>query len=142
MSERVTMPALEEAPTSAAQVQQPPPATLAPAAPAPAAPASSSSDAAAYVTPLVRKLASHYNVDLTSVKGADIGGRIRRHDVLDAIAVANTAAAPALTAALAPAGAPAPAATADGGDKFIYHDSENLGVAGLDSQRARRTAGS
>jgi pyruvate dehydrogenase E2 component (dihydrolipoamide acetyltransferase) len=81
---------------------------------------------------LVRKLASDHNVDLTSVKGADIGGRIRRHDVLDAIAAANTAAAPALTAAPAPAGAPAPEATAAGGDKFIYHGSENLGVAGLD----------
>ena len=132
MSERVTMPALEEAPTSAAQVQQPPPATSAPAAPASAAPASSSSDAAAYVTPLVRKLASDHNVDLTSIKGADIGGRIRRQDVLDAIAAAKTAAAPALTAAPAPAGAPAPAATAAGGDKFIHHGSENLGVAGLD----------
>ena len=132
MSERVTMPALEESPTSAAQVQQPPPATLAPAAPAPAAPASSSSDAAAYVTPLVRKLASDHNVDLTSVKGADIGGRIRRQDVLDAMAAAKTAAAPALTADPSPAGAPPPAATAAGGDKFIYHGSENLGVAGLD----------
>jgi pyruvate dehydrogenase E2 component (dihydrolipoamide acetyltransferase) len=91
MSDRVTMSALEEAPTSAAQVHQPPPATSAPAAPAPAAPASSSSDAAAYVTPLVRKLASDHNVDLTSVNGADIGGRIRRHNVLDAIAAANTA---------------------------------------------------
>jgi pyruvate dehydrogenase E2 component (dihydrolipoamide acetyltransferase) len=94
MSERVTMPALEESATSAAQVQQPPPATLAPAAPAPAAPASSSSDAPADVTPLVRKLASDHNVDLTSVKGADIGCRIRRHDVLDAMAATKTAATP------------------------------------------------
>src|ERR1019366_4192702 len=132
MSERVTMPALEEAPTSAAQVQRPPPATSAPAAPTTAAPAFSSSDAAAYFTPLVRKLASDHNVDPTSVKGADIGGRIRRQDVLDAMAAAKTAAAPALTADPSPAGAPPPAATAAGGDKFIYDGSENLGVASLD----------
>jgi 2-oxoglutarate dehydrogenase E2 component (dihydrolipoamide succinyltransferase) len=100
MSERVTMPALEEAPTSAAQVQQPPPAnfgtcrarTVPRRRPAHLTPA-------AYVTPLVRKLASDHNVDLTSVKGADIGGRIRRQDVLDAIAAAKTEAVPALTAA-------------------------------------------
>ena len=92
----------------------PAPAAPAPAAPAPAAPVSSSSDAASYVTPLVRKLASDNNVDLASVRGTGIGGRIRKQDVLDAAASAKTVAAPAVTAAPAPASAPAPAASTTG----------------------------
>ena len=78
------------------------PHTAAPApAPAPAAPvsaqlrtvapASSGSEAAAYVTPLVRKLASDNDVDLASLKGTGIGGRIRKQDVLDAAAAAKAA---------------------------------------------------
>jgi pyruvate dehydrogenase E2 component (dihydrolipoamide acetyltransferase) len=38
----------------------------------------------AYVTPLVRKLAAEHDVDLDSVKGTGVGGRIRKQDVLDA----------------------------------------------------------
>jgi pyruvate dehydrogenase E2 component (dihydrolipoamide acetyltransferase) len=56
-------------------------------------------DAAAYVTPLVRKLASDNNVDLTSVRGTGVGGRIRKQDVLDSAAAAMAVAAPAPTAA-------------------------------------------
>ena len=37
-----------------------------------------------YVTPLVRKLAAEYAVDLSSVKGTGVGGRIRKQDVLEA----------------------------------------------------------
>ncbi|MFI8694040.1 2-oxoglutarate dehydrogenase, E2 component, dihydrolipoamide succinyltransferase [Dietzia maris] len=37
-----------------------------------------------YVTPLVRKLAQEHGVDLDSVKGTGIGGRIRKQDVLAA----------------------------------------------------------
>ncbi|HZM82557.1 MAG TPA: 2-oxoglutarate dehydrogenase, E2 component, dihydrolipoamide succinyltransferase, partial [Candidatus Limnocylindrales bacterium] len=37
-----------------------------------------------YVTPLVRKLAQQHNVDLASVTGTGVGGRIRKQDVLDA----------------------------------------------------------
>ena len=37
-----------------------------------------------YVTPLVRKLAQQHGVDLDSVKGTGIGGRIRKQDVLAA----------------------------------------------------------
>ena len=57
-------------------------APVAPAAPAPvaaAAPVSQPTDA--YVTPLVRKLASELGVNLAQVKGTGIGGRIRREDV-------------------------------------------------------------
>ncbi|WP_029457795.1 2-oxoglutarate dehydrogenase, E2 component, dihydrolipoamide succinyltransferase [Dietzia alimentaria] len=37
-----------------------------------------------YVTPLVRKLAQEHGVDLDSIKGTGIGGRIRKQDVLAA----------------------------------------------------------
>ena len=72
------------------------------------------SERAAYVTPLVRRLASDNNVDLTLIKGTDSSARIRKQDVLEAAAAAKTAAAPAVTTAPAPAGAPAPAASTDG----------------------------
>jgi pyruvate dehydrogenase E2 component (dihydrolipoamide acetyltransferase) len=51
------------------------------AAPAPVAVAPVSQPADAYVTPLVRKLASELGVNLAQVKGTGIGGRIRREDV-------------------------------------------------------------
>jgi len=37
-----------------------------------------------YVTPLVRKLAAEHGIDLASVSGTGVGGRIRKQDVLDA----------------------------------------------------------
>ena len=93
----------------------PPPAPPAPPAPAAAAPAASapSDDASPYVTPLVRKLAAENNVDLASVQGTGVGGRIRKQDVLAAAEAAKAPAAPAATASApaAPA-AKAPAAAA------------------------------
>jgi 2-oxoglutarate dehydrogenase E2 component (dihydrolipoamide succinyltransferase) len=59
-------------------------------------------DGPGYVTPLVRKLATQHGVDLASVSGTGVGGRIRKQDVLDAAARAQQPAA----------AAPAPAATA------------------------------
>ncbi|MFJ4867651.1 2-oxoglutarate dehydrogenase, E2 component, dihydrolipoamide succinyltransferase [Streptomyces sp. NPDC088757] len=91
----------QAAPSLAPAVVTPVPSTPAPAAPA--APAASSEDGA-YVTPLVRKLATENGVDLGSVQGSGVGGRIRKQDVL--------AAAEAKKAAQAPAAAPAPAAAA------------------------------
>ena len=38
-----------------------------------------------YVTPIVRKLAKDNDIDLATIKGTGIGGRIRRQDVQDAI---------------------------------------------------------
>jgi 2-oxoglutarate dehydrogenase E2 component (dihydrolipoamide succinyltransferase) len=64
---------------------------------------------------LVRKLAADNGIDLGSIKGTGIGGRIRKQDVLDA-AEAAKAPAPEPAAAPAPASAPAPAATAPAGD--------------------------
>ncbi|MGW4177775.1 2-oxoglutarate dehydrogenase, E2 component, dihydrolipoamide succinyltransferase [Streptomyces rubiginosohelvolus] len=94
-------PAPVQAPSAPAT---PAPAQPAPAAPAPAAQAAPSGDDGAYVTPLVRKLASENNVDLSSVKGTGVGGRIRKQDV-----VAAAEAAKAAAAAPAPAAAPAAA---------------------------------
>ena len=85
------------------------------AAPAPqqSAPAASSSDGPGYVTPLVRKLANQHDVDLSSITGSGVGGRIRKQDVLDAAArKKEQAAAPASApAASAPAAASAPSST-------------------------------
>ena len=59
------------------------------------------------MTPLVRKLASENDIDLGSVKGSGVGGRIRKQDVL---AAADAKKAPAQEEAPAAAKAPAPAA--------------------------------
>ncbi|MDT0533082.1 2-oxoglutarate dehydrogenase, E2 component, dihydrolipoamide succinyltransferase [Micromonospora sp. DSM 115977] len=97
-----------EAETSAqpAQAEQ----KAVPSAPAqqrPSAPAQGGEEAAGYVTPLVRKLASEHGVDLSSVNGTGVGGRIRKQDVLEAAEKAKAA-----KAAPAPAQQPAAAAPA------------------------------
>ncbi|WP_405971611.1 2-oxoglutarate dehydrogenase, E2 component, dihydrolipoamide succinyltransferase [Streptomyces sp. NBC_00988] len=89
----------------AAPAPAPVAAPVAPAAPAPAA--AQATDDGAYVTPLVRKLASENGVDLSTVKGTGVGGRIRKQDVIAAAEAAKAAAA-----APAPVAAAAPAATA------------------------------
>lgn len=91
------------------------PVVVAPVAPAPvaaAAPVSQPQDA--YVTPIVRKLANDLGVNLASVRGTGIGGRIRKEDVEAAApksAVAAVASAPASAAASTPSAA-RPAAVA------------------------------
>ncbi|UEA58643.1 2-oxoglutarate dehydrogenase, E2 component, dihydrolipoamide succinyltransferase [Gordonia otitidis] len=62
-----------------------------------------------YVTPLVRKLAADNDIDLNSVKGTGVGGRIRKQDVL---AAAEAKKAPAAQSAPAASSAPAAAASA------------------------------
>ncbi|MFF9805461.1 2-oxoglutarate dehydrogenase, E2 component, dihydrolipoamide succinyltransferase [Streptomyces coeruleorubidus] len=92
-------PAPEPAPAAPAPAPAP---AQAPAAPAAAQPA----DDGAYVTPLVRKLAAEHGVDLSTVKGTGVGGRIRKQDVMSAAEAAKAAAAaPAPAAAAAPAAA-------------------------------------
>ncbi|MFD4735737.1 2-oxoglutarate dehydrogenase, E2 component, dihydrolipoamide succinyltransferase, partial [Streptomyces sp. NPDC058423] len=84
------------------------PAPAQPAAPAPA-PAAAATDEGAYVTPLVRKLAAESGVDLSSVKGTGVGGRIRKQDVVAAAEAAKAAPAAPAPAATAPAAKKAPA---------------------------------
>jgi len=84
------------APEPAAQAEPDPPREEA----APAAPSTADDDGdgdaggASYVTPLVRRLAAEHGVELSSVHGTGVGGRIRKQDVLDA-SRANGGAAPA-----------------------------------------------
>ncbi|PIM72820.1 2-oxoglutarate dehydrogenase, E2 component, dihydrolipoamide succinyltransferase [Streptomyces sp. JV178] len=87
----------------AAPAPAPAPVTPAPAAAAPAA--AKATDEGAYVTPLVRKLAAENGVDLASVKGTGVGGRIRKQDVIAAAEAAKAAAAAPAPAAAAPAAA-------------------------------------
>ncbi|TJZ77796.1 2-oxoglutarate dehydrogenase, E2 component, dihydrolipoamide succinyltransferase [Rhodococcus oryzae] len=99
----------------------PAPPTPAPAAPAPAAPAPAaapSGDGSPYVTPLVRKLATDNNVDLSTVTGTGVGGRIRKQDVL---AAAEAKKAPAAAPATAAPAAAAPAAPAAGVRPELAH---------------------
>ena len=49
-------------------------------------------NAGAYVTPLVRKLAREKGVDLDTVEGPGVGGRIRKEDVLNATSTSSAAA--------------------------------------------------
>ena len=93
------------APVAAPVVQAPAPVTtpVAPVAPivqAPAAPVTQPVDA--YVTPIVRKLANDLGVNLSTVRGSGIGGRIRKEDVM----AAKPASAPSQSAPVA-ASAPA-----------------------------------
>ncbi|MFB8243782.1 2-oxoglutarate dehydrogenase, E2 component, dihydrolipoamide succinyltransferase [Streptomyces sp. NPDC055952] len=101
-----------QAPSAPAPQQQttpaPEPVPSAPApAPAPAqAPAAAKpADDGAYVTPLVRKLAAEQGVDLATVKGTGVGGRIRKQDVVAAAEAAKSAAAAPAPAAAAPSAA-------------------------------------
>ncbi len=104
-----SLPAAEPAPPTApgAGVAEPDTAPPPQAAerPAPTMPPIPDDDST-YVTPLVRRLAQQQGVDLSTVKGTGVGGRIRKEDVLKA---AEAAAAPAAAAPeAAPAAAPAP----------------------------------
>ncbi|MEV6589296.1 2-oxoglutarate dehydrogenase, E2 component, dihydrolipoamide succinyltransferase [Streptomyces acidicola] len=96
-------PAPAPAPVQAAAPAAPAPAPVAPVTPAPVAPAAAeATDEGAYVTPLVRKLAAENGVDLSTVKGTGVGGRIRKQDVIAAAEAAKAAAAAPAPAAAAP----------------------------------------
>ncbi|GGQ52909.1 2-oxoglutarate dehydrogenase, E2 component, dihydrolipoamide succinyltransferase [Couchioplanes azureus] len=110
-------------PAPAAETAQNPSAAERAAEPAPAQPAGPAAEAvsgngagdAGYVTPLVRKLAAEKGVDLASITGTGVGGRIRKQDVIEAADAAAKAASAAPAAASsgtpatgAPAAKPAP----------------------------------
>ena len=93
-------PAAPPAPKAAAAPTAPKPPAAPPAPAAPKAPAAPTPPAApskpeekpqaaaqvsgGYVTPIVRKLAREKGVDISTLKGSGVGGRIRREDVLAA----------------------------------------------------------
>lgn len=58
---------------------------------APQAPAPSALARAGYVTPIVRKLAREAGIDIDTLTGTGVGGRIRREDVEAAVAARRTA---------------------------------------------------
>ena len=111
----------QEAPKEEPKQEAAPQQASEPKAAAPRAESTGDADASAYVTPLVRKLAADNGVDLSSLKGTGVGGRIRKQDVLDAAkkasepeaAPAAAPAAPAAAAAPAGGGAPTAVPTAD-----------------------------
>jgi 2-oxoglutarate dehydrogenase E2 component (dihydrolipoamide succinyltransferase) len=98
--------------------REPAPSFTAPAQPG--APAEQDAQAGTaegpYITPLVRKLAAEHGVNLATVAGTGVGGRIRKQDVLEAARVLREQPAPAQAPAAAdgqqagPAAAAAPAA--------------------------------
>ncbi|HYI32619.1 MAG TPA: 2-oxoglutarate dehydrogenase, E2 component, dihydrolipoamide succinyltransferase [Glaciibacter sp.] len=94
---------VDPAPAAAAPAPAAPaPAAPAPAAPAPAAPApveeqrGSHAGLAGYVTPIVRKLANEAGVDLSTISGTGVGGRIRKQDIAAAQAASSAPAAAAV----------------------------------------------
>jgi len=110
----VAAPVTPTVPVAAAVVNPPPvaPVVAAPVAAVPvvATPVGAATPIAqpadAYVTPLVRKLASELGVNLASVKGTGIGGRIRREDVEQAAPVKSAPVSAAPVAAVARTSAP------------------------------------
>ena len=56
-----------------------------------AAPAAVSNNTDLYVTPLVRKIAADAGIDLATVRGTGVGGRIRKQDVFEAAERARVA---------------------------------------------------
>ena len=93
----------------AAPVAAPAAPVAAPAAPVAGTPGStpSTDENGPYVTPLVRKLATENGIDLNSLAGTGVGGRIRKQDVL---AAAEAKKAPVAAPAAAPVAAAAPSA--------------------------------
>jgi 2-oxoglutarate dehydrogenase E2 component (dihydrolipoamide succinyltransferase) len=121
-------PAAPEAAVAPAEPPAPAPATPPAPAPAYAQPAEPTEAAepdaqpataeGPYITPLVRKLAAEHGVNLATVAGTGVGGRIRKQDVLEAARVLREQQPPAAPAPAAdgqqapPAAAPAPAPAA------------------------------
>jgi 2-oxoglutarate dehydrogenase E2 component (dihydrolipoamide succinyltransferase) len=103
-----------------------------------AAPSENSDGSGPYVTPLVRKLASEHDIDLASLTGSGVGGRIRKQDVLAAAEAKQKAKAAAPVATPAPASAPAPAPAAAAAPKSAAGPSPELAALRGTVQKASR----
>ena len=104
----VATPPVVAAPVVAAPVVAAP-VVAAPVVTPAVAQVSATSDA--YVTPIVRKLASDNGVDLARVQGSGVGGRIRKEDVLAAVVrPTSTSSTPAPISASTASSKPAPIA--------------------------------
>ena len=105
-------PVVQKIPTPVAPaVVVPAPLVTPSVAPAPVPPVSQSiRNDDSYVTPIVRKLAAEAGVNLSTIKGTGVGGRIRKEDIL--AAAPKIAASPTLAAITtsAPASTPTHAA--------------------------------
>ena len=100
----VAKPATTPVPTPAAVAPAVMPAPVIAPAPVTSAPISSSRADDAYVTPIVRKLAAEAGVNLATIKGTGVGGRIRKEDIL--AATPRAAATPTATVMASTAAAP------------------------------------
>jgi 2-oxoglutarate dehydrogenase E2 component (dihydrolipoamide succinyltransferase) len=94
--------AVEQAPASSVpETKEPPPPSAAKPAP-PAQPA----EGGAFISPVVRKIASEHGIDPAVVRGTGAGGRVTKKDILSFL---ERGAGPAARPEPAPVAAPAPA---------------------------------
>jgi pyruvate dehydrogenase E2 component (dihydrolipoamide acetyltransferase) len=135
--EQATTEAAAEAsaPSSAeSPAPAPPPAEQAPAAPPTPAPepaAAPSDDGKSFVSPVVARIASEHNVDVSQVQGTGRGGRVTKKDILSFVESGDQGAAPAAPAEPAeapPAPTPAPAEAAPG-EEFEPMTAMRKGIA-------------
>jgi len=100
-------------PVAPAPVAAPPTPPIAPPPP-PAAPASNgaaTSVTTAYASPLVRKIARENNVDLNTISGTGLGGRITREDIMTSLSASPQAVTtPVAPKPVAPSAPPVPPA--------------------------------
>ena len=87
------------APVVSAPVSAPVAPVVAPVATHVAAPAAAVTSDAGYVTPLVRKLANESGINLATISGTGVGGRIRKDDVLAAASSPTTSSTASASAA-------------------------------------------
>ena len=125
-SEEEAKPDAPSAPPPAPATTPPAPIAATPTAAAPTAAPAAGGDGSPYVTPLVRKLAAEHSVDLTTLSGTGVGGRIRKQDVLAAAEQARKAAEAPAAAPLAPAAAPAVAAPAAAAPSPLRGSTEKM----------------
>jgi len=98
-------------PTPPAPVAPPPPPPVAPPTPPAAATSNgaATSVTTAYASPLVRKIARENNVDLNTISGTGLGGRITREDIMGSLSAApQVVTTPAAPMPVAPSAPPVP----------------------------------